>query len=150
MKKLFLFSLLSLCLTQMTIASTSSENNQLEPQLKAKLSDKVFTETEIMQGADNTQVLYFYCIQDTAEKLTTMYPDVDQKTLIDTVNTSCIYPEDRFNLYSILLASSSMKKPISEKQAATFLEKDYAKDGRDQTNAEQRAKIYKGLGLLKK
>ncbi|UUS65713.1 MULTISPECIES: hypothetical protein [unclassified Acinetobacter] len=68
---------------------------------------------------------------------------------MDTVNNACIYPEDRFNLYSILLAASSMKKPMSEKEAAIFIEQNYLNNGRNQTNATQREKIYTNLGLLK-
>ncbi|WP_257227401.1 hypothetical protein [Acinetobacter sp. YH12070] len=102
-----------------------------------------------MEGAAQTQGLYQYCIQDTVSKLKLMYPDADQAMTMDTVNNACIYPEDRFNLYSILLAASSMKKPMSEKEAAIFIEQNYLNNGRNQTNATQREKIYKNLGLLK-
>lgn len=116
--------------------------------LKTKLSDKILTEVEILQGADKTQLLYQYCIQDTVSKLKAMYPNVDQQTMISTINDSCIYPEDNFSLYNILLASLSIKKPMSEKQASTFIETSYKKSGRDQINAKQRNIIYKNLGLL--
>lgn len=129
--------------------SALPENNQISPSLKTQLSDKILTESEIMKGADQTQELYQYCIQDTISKLELMYPDADQAMVIDTVNDACIYPEDRFNLYSILLASASMKKLMSEKEAAIFIEQNYLKDGRNKANATQREKIYKNLGLLK-
>jgi len=129
--------------------SALPENNQISPDLKTQLSDKILTESEIMKGADQTQGLYQYCIQDTVSKLKFMYPNADQAMVIDIVNGACIYPEDRFNLYSILLASASMKKPISEKEAAVFIEQNYLKDGRNKANATQREKIYKNLGLLK-
>lgn len=129
--------------------SALPENNQISPSLKIQLSDIILTEREIMKGADQTQELYQYCIQDTVSKLKLMYPDADQAMVIDTVNDACVYSEDRFNLYNILLASSSMKKPISEKEAAIFIEQNYLKDGRNKTNANQREKIYKSLGLLK-
>ncbi len=129
--------------------SASPENNEISPNLKTQLSDKKLTESEIMQGADQTQELYKYCIQDTVSKLKLMYPDVDQATVVDTVNDACVYSEDRFNLYSILLASFSMNKPISENEAARFLEQNYLKNGRNQANATQREKIYTNLGLLK-
>lgn len=147
--KRFLLGLLSLCLAQPVLAETLSENNQVTPQLKSALTDHVLSEVEIMQGADHTQVLYRHCINETVTKLKTMYPDIDQKTVIDTVNASCVYPEDRFNLYSILLAAANMKKPMSEQQAVVFLENDYKKIGRDQANHEQRIQIYKNIGLIK-
>jgi hypothetical protein len=148
MKKIKLL-LVVLGLSSVQLAwSALSENNQIAPTLKAKLSDKILTQAEITQGANQTQMLYQYCIQETVEKLKMMYPNVDQNTVINTVNGACVYAEDHFNLYSILLAASSMKKPMSEKQAAIFIEKNYAKDGRDQNNAAQRQDIYKKLGLL--
>ncbi|ENX39995.1 hypothetical protein [Acinetobacter courvalinii] len=145
--KLLLIIFLGLSIVQL-VWSALPENNQIAPILKAELSDKILTQAEITQGANQTQMLYQYCIQETVEKLKMMYPDVDQNTIINTVNSSCVYSEDHFNLYSILLAASSMKKPMSEKQAAVFIEKNYAKDGRDQNNAAQRKDIYKKLGLL--
>ncbi|WP_228157206.1 hypothetical protein [Acinetobacter sp. CFCC 11171] len=129
--------------------SALPENNQISSILKNQLSDKILTESEIMEGAAQTQGLYQYCIQDTVSKLKLMYPDADQAMTMDTVNNACIYPEDRFNLYSILLAASSMKKPMSEKEAAIFIEQNYHNNGRNQTNATQREKIYTNLGLLK-
>lgn len=129
--------------------SALPKNNQIPSILKNQLSDKKLTESEIIQGADQTEKLYQYCIQDTVSRLKLMYPDVDEATVINTVNNACIYPEDRFNLYSILLAASSMKKPMSEKEAAIFIEQNYIKDGRNQANATQREKIYKNLGLLR-
>ena len=129
--------------------SALPENNQISPDLKNKLSDKILTESEIMKGADQTQELYQFCIQDTVSKLKLMYPNADQVMVINTVNDVCIYPEDHFNLYSILLASASMKKPMSEKEAAVFIEQNYLKEGRDKNNATQREEIYKKLGLLK-
>jgi len=146
--KLLLSTLISLSFIQLAW-SVLPENNQIAPSLKAKLSDKILTETEIMQGADQTQMLYQYCILETVSQLKKMYPDADQSTVIDTVNDACIYSEDHFNIYNILLAASSMKKSMSEKQAAVFIEKNYAKEGRDQNNAAQRKDIYKNLGLLK-
>ncbi|ENX38375.1 hypothetical protein [Acinetobacter sp. NIPH 2100] len=145
--KLLLVAVLGLSVVQLAW-SALPENNQIASTLKAKLSDKILTQAEITQGANQTQMLYQYCIQDTVEKLKMMYPDVDQNTVINTVNGSCVYSEDHFNLYSVLLAASSMQKPMSEKQAAVFIEKNYAKDGRDQNNAAQRKNIYKKLGLL--
>lgn len=102
-----------------------------------------------MEDADLTQGRYQYCIQNTVTKLKLMNPDADQAMVIDSVNDVCIYPEDRFNLYSILFASASMKKPMSKKQAAIFTEQNYLKDGRNKTNANQRVKVYSSLGLLK-
>ncbi|TCM71052.1 hypothetical protein EC844_101333 [Acinetobacter calcoaceticus] len=146
--KLLLSAFISLSVMQ-SAWSALPETHQIDPSVKAKLSDKILTDAEIMQGADQTQTLYQYCIQETVSKLKTMYPDIDAKTVTDTVNDACVYSEDRFNVYSILLGASNMKKPMSEKQAAVFIEKTYAKEGRDQSNAAQRADIYKNLGLLK-
>jgi len=148
--KICLSSLLCLCFTQNLMAAELSKNHQLAPKLKAQLSDKVLTDIEIMQGADQTHSLYGYCIQETTAKLKAMYPEADQQTVVSTIDQSCIYPEDRFNIYSILIAASGMKKPMSEKQAAVFLENDYEKTGRDQVNHKQRTHIYKTLGILKK
>ena len=148
--KRLLAGLLSLCLAQTALATELSENNKVMPQLKAALTDKILTEAEIMQGADQTQLLYRHCIDETVGKLKAMYPDSDAKTLIDTVNQSCIYSQDRFNPYSSLLAAASMKNPMSEKQAVVLLENDYKKIGRDQASHEQRIQIFKNVGLIKK
>lgn len=146
--KLFLITGLTLSITSFAW-SKPLENNQITPVLKAKLSDKILTEAEIMQGVDRSQMLYQYCIQDTASKLKRMYPEVDQSIVIESVNYACEFPEDYFNIYSVLLASSSMKKPMSEKAASVFIEVNYTKAGRNQANAAQREHIYKNLGLLK-
>ena len=53
--KRLLAGLLSLCLAQTALATELSENNKVMPQLKAALTDKILTEAEIMQGADQTQ-----------------------------------------------------------------------------------------------
>ncbi|UUS65716.1 MULTISPECIES: hypothetical protein [unclassified Acinetobacter] len=58
--------------------SALPENNQISSILKNQLSDKILTESEIMEGAAQTQGLYQYCIQDTVSKLKLMYPDADQ------------------------------------------------------------------------
>lgn len=145
--KLLLTIGLTLSLTSLAW-SELPENNQISRDLKVQLSNKILTEPEIMQGADQTAELYQYCIQDTVNKLKFMYPDVDQTTVVNTVNDACVYSEDRFNIYNILLASISMKKLMSEKEAVVFIEKNYAKNGRNQTNAAQRGTIYKKLGLL--
>ncbi|EPF70437.1 hypothetical protein [Acinetobacter rudis] len=135
----------------MIIQSAWADNNhQLEARVKEKLGTKVLTEKEVYAGADQTNLLYAHCIGETAAKLKTMYPDIKQQIVIQTVNEACEYPEDRYGIYSILLASTiAMKKPLSERQAAVYLEKEYEKIGRDQANAEQREAIYKKLGIMK-
>lgn len=78
-----------------------------------------------------------------------MYPDIDQTTVIQTINETCEYSEDRYSIYNILLASTiAMKKPLSEKQAAAYLEKNYAKEGREKSHAEQRKDIYQKIGVI--
>jgi hypothetical protein len=145
-----LLIIISITLSLNSLAwSALPENNQISPVLKTKLSDKILTESEIMKGADESQILYKHCIIDTVSKLKLMYPDTDQAMIIDIVNSVCMYPEDLFNLYSILLASASMKKAMSEKEAAVFIEQSYLKDGRNKANATQRDQIYTNLGLLK-
>ena len=42
-----------------------------------------------------------------------------------------------------------VKKPLSEKQAAAYLEKNYAEMGREKAKAEQRKDIYQKLGIMK-
>ncbi len=142
---LFLFGLFT---AQATLAMPEVRD-QLSPELRASLSDKTLTEKEIYQGADNTQILYFICIKETQMKITTMYPEIKQDQLIEVINRSCEYSEDNFNIYSILLAASSMKKPMSEKQAAVFLEKNYKKHGRSESNHAQIIEIFKNLALIK-
>lgn len=146
-KKILLCGCLSFTILQNTWAD---DNHQLDPQLKASLGTKVLTEKEVYAGADRTNIIYFTCIRDTAVKLKMMYPEFDQDTVIETINDICISAEDRYSIYSILLASTiAMKKPLSEKQAAAYLEKSYAEMGRDKAQAEQRQQIYKKIGLIK-
>ncbi|EPR85124.1 hypothetical protein L289_0581 [Acinetobacter gerneri DSM 14967 = CIP 107464 = MTCC 9824] len=68
--------------------------------------------------------------------------------LINITNATCENPEDLFNVYNILLASSSMNKPMSEKQASVFIENAYKKNGREKTNEAVRAKVLKDLRII--
>lgn len=145
--KYLLSALFSFCFIQIASAELPI-NEKFDPTAKAELTDKILTENEIYQGADASQRTYYFCITDTAMKMKYMYPETAQDDLIKIVNSSCEYSEDRFKLYSILLAASSMKKPMSEKQAAVFIENNYKQQGRTQNNHEQRIKIYQGLGLM--
>lgn len=146
-KKILLCGCLSFSILQNTWADI---NHQLEPEVKANLSTKVLTEEEVYEGADQTGLAYIYCIAETASKLKSMYPEYDQDTIVKTVNEVCIYAEDRYSIYNILLASTiAMKKPLSEKQAAAYLEKNYAEMGREKAQAEQRKDIYQKVGLIK-
>lgn len=124
-------------------------NHELGANVKADLANNILTEKEVYEGADLSSLLYEHCIGETTAKLKTMYPNIDQKQLIRTLNESCEYSEDRYGIYNILLASMIvMKKPLSEQQAAMILEKEYLKIGRDKANAKQRKDIYKRLGII--
>lgn len=116
--------------------------------VKADLSDKILTKEEINKGTENTQLLYFSCLIDTAKKLKMMYPDSTKQTITNTVNHACEYSEDKYNTYSVLLAASTMNKPMSEKQAFVFIEKNYNEKGRAAANADQRTKILKYLKIV--
>lgn len=143
----FIVGFMSIFLMQALWAKTPV-NEYFNPEVKAKLTDKILTEKEISQVAENTRLIYFYCITDTANKMKMMIPGSTKNELIEIINSSCEYPEDRFHLYNILLAAASMKKPMSEKQAAVFLENAYNAQGRTKANQEDRHKIFKVLGLM--
>lgn len=145
--KYLLSAFFSFCFIQ-TVSAELPINEQFDPTVKAELKNKILTENEIYQGADTSQKAYYFCITDTAMKMKYMYPETEQDELIKIINSSCEYSEDRFNLYSILLAASSMKKPMSEKQAAVFIENNYKQHGRTQINQKQRIKIYQDIGLM--
>ncbi|ENU31815.1 hypothetical protein F991_00300 [Acinetobacter sp. CIP-A165] len=113
-----------------------------------RLSDTILSEQEILNGADNSQILYASCLIDTAQKLKNMYPDVAQDILVKTLIEACAYPEDLFSVYNILLASIKMKKPMSERQAYQYIEKAYKEKGRDQTNADFRNVLLKNLKII--
>lgn len=145
--KVIFSSLLCLMMAQNLFAELP-KLNELTPQAKAKISDKVLSKDEIMQGAERTQNLYIFCLSQTAEKLKMMYPDAKKEIIYDTLSTACEYPEDIFSIYNILLAASSMNKPMSEKQASVFLEDSYKKQGREKSNGELRNEILKSLKII--
>ncbi|ENV32329.1 hypothetical protein [Acinetobacter gerneri] len=145
--KVIFSSLLCLMMAQNLFAELPQRNN-LSPQLKASLSDKILSKDEIMQGADRSQNIYFTCLSETSESIKKQFPNANKDMLINITNATCENPEDLFNVYNILLASSSMNKPMSEKQASVFIENAYKKNGREKTNEAVRAKVLKDLRII--
>jgi hypothetical protein len=148
MNKLLL-SLLILCSFQLsTMANAAEENDKtVNAELKKTLTNKVLTAKEIESRAEKSGYLYLYCISNTAEKLKSMYPDSSESLVLSTINDSCQYPEDLYSIYNIVLAHQNMNKKVSEQDALSYLEKAYKAKGRDETNKEQRLKLFKALEI---
>lgn len=149
MNKLFLGLLILLSFQLSTIANATQENDKtVNPELKKNLTNKVLTAEEIEFGAKKSGYLYLYCISSTAEKLKSMYSDSSESLVLSTINDSCHYPEDLYGIYNIVLAHQSMNKKVSEQDALVYLEKTYKAKGREESNKEQRLKIFKALKLV--
>lgn len=125
------------------------QSNQLNPQVKAQLSDKPLTNEEVFQGAKKTEILYTSCLTETSDSIKKMFANADPTVVYQTVSGACEYPEDLFMIYNILLVSSQMHQPMSEKQAGEIIDKNYQKDGREKGNSELRTEIMKSLNILK-
>ena len=155
MKKLspYFSTLLPICccllLTTQTIAK-SPQSDRINPALKAQFSSEISTESEMYKKADATANLYFACFTETLQAIQSRFPDAQQDMVIDVVNMTCEIPEDWFSLYNVLLASYRTKNtPISEQDAAVYLDRSYMIKGRATTNAIQRKKLYKAVGIIK-
>lgn len=126
-----------------------SQSDQINPMLKAQLSEKISSQSEIYQKAEWTGNMYVLCISETAKAIQNNFSTYQSDMLFNIVNMTCQDTEDWFGIYNILLASYSMQKPISEQAAAVYLEKSYKSIGRSATNLEQRNKFYKAIGIIK-
>lgn len=148
MKIRYLFlSVLLLCTTQSSF-SALQDVSEITPLAKAQLTDKILSPDEINHGANETQKTYIACLSQTNETVQEHFPNANQDILIGILASNCSSPEDLFNIYNILLASYNEKTPMSESQAASYLENSYKTYGREISNSTIRLKILKLLNII--
>lgn len=146
-KNIFISIIAMVSVSQMSIAALP-ELAEITPQAKAQLSDKILSMEEISHGADETQNTYVACLTQTNEAIKNNFPNANQDILMGIIGSTCTSHEDLFNVYNILLASSNSQKPMSELQAAEYLEQSYKTLGRENANSEMRIKILKLLNIV--
>ena len=145
MKRRHIFLILCTFFSMQPALSALPDLSEITPQAKARLTDKILSHEEINQGADETQNTYIDCLSQTTENLKAHFPHATQEALIGIIGSNCSSPEDLFNIYNILLASSKSDQPMSEIQAAGYLDNSYKTVGRENSNSAIRLKILKLL-----